>query len=359
MLDDAISITSVNSFAVNERRDLDRYYTPLALAKQLVDFATASVDNVADFAAGTGNLLSAAKLKWPKAKFYANDIDSAALQVLARRLPLTQVECSDFLSPEFHARQADGLKKWSLILLNPPFSQREVAVHVPVGQHSELRCSRSMAFVMSAIQHLAPGGQLLAILPAATLTNKIDDAVRALLRKEYLAEVVRAPAYGLFNEADVSTYFLRITSSLQSATSPVGKGVASQRWKIVRGSISLNRKSRIKSSGDGWVHTTGLSSGTISHRYQFPALTYGKIAPAGAVLVPRVGRFGQDKIAVVEREEFISDCIFAISHSDFSSGTVLKLLHQNFQALTSLYGGTGAPYVARERLQTFLSELAA
>ncbi len=153
---------------------------------------------------GTGNLLSAAKLKWPEQN--STRMISTALRYMncPAACLLTEVECLDFLSPEFHALQANGLRKWSLILLNPPFSQRDVAVHVPVGQHSELRCSRSMAFVMSAVQHLAQGGQLLAILSCRYPYKTKSTRQPSASTQRDLDEVVRAPAYGLFNEVDVT-----------------------------------------------------------------------------------------------------------------------------------------------------------
>jgi hypothetical protein len=319
--------------------------------------ATQTVEGIADFASGTGNLLYAAKLKWPKANLYANDIDVTALQELSHRLPCARIDCSDFLSTEFHFIHSGDLAKWSLILLNPPFSQREVAVHEPIGKYSGLRCSRSMAFVMSAVPYLATGGQLLAILPSSTLTSRIDNEARELLRKSYFAEVVRLPAYGLFDEADVSTYFLRISSLCQPVCVITEDGMASQNWQIMRGGISMPRKFRVKTVGKGWVHTTALKSGRISHRYKFPTHKYGRIAPAGTVLLPRVGRFDPDKIATAENDEYISDCIFGISHPEISSAVVLNLLLQNLEALSHLYGGTGAPYLSRSRLQNFLSTL--
>ncbi|MBY2988677.1 methyltransferase [Rhizobium leguminosarum] len=359
VLEDATFSTSASSSAVDERRELDRFYTPDELADQLIAFATAPFVSVADFAAGTGNLLAAAMRRWPRVALYANDVDPIALDQTRHRLPCVRTHHFDFLSSEFHSLHARSGDKWELIVLNPPFSQREMPVHIPVGRHSGLRCSRSMAFVMTAVQYLAPGGQLLAILPTSTLSNRIDGAARDVLRSKYSVEVVRAPAYGLFEGADVSTYFLRISDgSLRSLPVVRGKGDV-QPWKITRGSISVARASRRSAGAVGWVHTTGLNRGIISHRYAFPGPAYGKIAPFGSVLLPRVGRFGSDKIAVVERDEgeHVSDCVFAIQHSELEPAAVMDLLKLNFVVLSSLYGGTGAPYITQDRLKAFLAEV--
>lgn len=357
MLDDATSITSANSFARDGLRELDRYYTPEKLADRLVSLATIPVDTVADFAAGTGNLLVAALKKWPGASAYANDVDGSALRHATTRLRLSGWDQLDFLSEDFHGRVATRMS-WSLILLNPPFSQREIPLHVPVGQHSGIRCSRAMAFVMSALQYLAPGGQLLAILPASTLTNRIDGAARDVLRSRFLTEIVLPPTYGLFSGADVSTYILRISDRSQPLAIRGSEQRSSEHWSILRGNISVARAAREVSSGDGWVHTTSLNDGRIAHRYEFPAKKFGRVAPLGSVLLPRVGRFGPSKIAIVERaEERISDCILAIGHSELPAEEIVGLLRRNFDGLVSLYGGTGAPYITRERLQEFLDAL--
>ncbi|WP_171898241.1 methyltransferase [Rhizobium leguminosarum] len=359
VLEDAISTMSASSSVGEERPDLDRFYTPSLLADELVNLATVHPSSVVDFAAGTGNLLAAALKKWPNALLYANDVDADAIKQAGERLPLAEARSADFLSSRFHVHNTGEAQGWSIILLNPPFSQREAPVHVPLGRHSGLRCSRSMAFVMTAVQYLSAGGQLLAILPSSTLLNKIDQTAREVLQSTYSVEVVREPAYGLFEGADVSTYFLRISESDRPAFPSVTRKADLQSWKIIRGSISIARAHRRNAGTRGWVHTTGLNQGGISHRYEFPGQAYGKIAPSGSILLPRVGRFGSDKIVLVERDdgEHLSDCILAIQHSALDPAVIADLLKSNFSQLQTFYGGTGAPYITRDRLYAFLAEM--
>lgn len=350
---------SVSSSVGKERLELDRFYTPSLLADELVNLATVHPTAVVDFAAGTGNLLAAALRKWPDVLLYANDVDCDAIRQAGERLPLTGAWSADFLSSRFHTQDTDDIQAWPIILLNPPFSQREAPVHVPLGRHSGLRCSRSMAFVMTAVQYLAADGQLLAILPSSTLQSKIDQTAREVLQSNYSVEVVREPAYGLFAGADVSTYFLRISDRDRPAFLFETRTADLQSWKIIRGNISVARVNRRNARTCGWVHTTGLNKGEISHRYEFPGKAYGNIAPSGSVLLPRVGRFGSDKIVLVDCDdgERISDCIFAIKHSTLDPEVIVDLLRSNFSQLRTFYGGTGAPYITRDRLYTFLAEL--
>jgi hypothetical protein len=216
-----------------------------------------------------------------------------------------------------------------------------------------------MAFVLTAVQYLAAGGQLLAILPTSTLTSRIDQSARELLRSKYLFEVVRPPAYGLFDGVDVSTYFLRITDCSRRCVKLEQAERNVQPWKISRGTISMARSNRRRTNLGGWVHTTGLYEGGISHRYAFLDEPYGKVAPAGSVLLPRVGRFGPDKITEVVREqgERVSDCIFAIQHPELEAVAIVDLLKENFMELSCLYSGTGAPYTTMERLTAFLVKI--
>lgn len=359
MLEDATSLMLANSSAAERSRELDGFYTPDDLADQLIACATATFVSVADFAAGAGSLLAAASRKWPRAALYANDLDSVALSEIRRRLPEAHTERFDFLSPDFHSLHALTRSRWELIVLNPPFSRREGSVPRPVGLHAGVRCSRSMAFVLTAVQYLAAGGQLLAILPTSTLASRIDQPARELLQSKYLFEVVRPPAYGLFVGVDVSTYFLRITDCSRRCVQCELAERNLQFWKISRGTVSMARSNRRRTDLGGWVHTTGLHEGTISHRYAFLGTPYGKVAPAGSVLLPRVGRFGPDKIVEVVREqgERISDCIFAIQHPELEAAAIVDLLKENFYQLSCLYSGTGAPYTTVDRLTAFLAEI--
>lgn len=360
-LDSVISITSASSFAEPAARPLDQFFTPKVLADHLAGLATVEVESVADFAAGCGNLLASAASRWPEASLYANDVDGSTIAIAKSALARLEYDQLDFLSREFYEKYTKRYKKtWSLVLLNPPFSQRDTLTHSPSGSYSSIKCSRAMAFVMTAVNYLAERGQLLAILPTSTLRNNLDQQAREILQRDFDVEVVLAPQYGFFSNADVSVYVLRITKKLIGAAAPViRKATSGTNWVIARGTISVPRRERVPSPTAGWVHTTGLVDGQIAHRYSFVAGSRGKKVPRGSVLLPRVGRFGPDKIAIVTSKdgEFISDCLLAITRRGVTSKTLQRFMTNNFTELSELYAGTGAPYITMSHLLTFLNRL--
>jgi hypothetical protein len=323
--------------------------------------ATVEVESVADFAAGCGNLLASAASRWPEASLYANDVDGNAIAIATSTLARLESDQLDFLSREFQEKYTKHHQKtWSLVLLNPPFSQGDTLTHSPSGNYSAIRCSRAMAFVMTAVNYLADRGQLLAILPTSTLRNNLDQQAREALHRDFDVEVVLAPQYGFFSKVDVSIYVLRITKKLiLTAPSVIRKATSGNDWVITRGTISVPRRERVPSPTAGWVHTTGLIDGQIALRYSFVAGSRGKKVPRGSVLLPRVGRFGPHKIVIVTSKdgEFISDCLLAIWRRDVTSKTLHRFMTKNFTELSELYAGTGAPYITMSHLLTFLNRL--
>lgn len=357
-----MSSTLMSSFKPEAVVKLDRHYTSPQVANQLLHHVTVTgVSRVADFACGSGNLLEAAAQRWPDATLYANDIDATAAVSTALKLGISTFGDSDFLAHDFHSfagiRATD---QFDLILLNPPFTNPLGPFPRARGKRADLTCSRAIAFVLTAVEYLAPTGQLLAILPSSTIHTKTDREAWRVLRESYRCDIVRPPEYGLFSTADVSTYVLRLTPKT------IPDGPASQiplalpdhlPWRIHRGRLSVPRRERSVAAGLGWVHTTSLMNGGVVERYILPESSRLEFTDYGALLLPRVGSFGADKVVLLSQDsrEIISDCLLAISMSDRQC---LQLLHKSilsyFSDFRSLYLGTGAPYITNERLNRFL-----
>src|SRR5579872_1794059 len=106
----------------------DQYFTPGPVAEAIVArLRSQSESIVADFAAGDGELLRAAQKRWPQARIVAADIDAACVRRLRRLHPKWTIHNHDFLHCDPRhgaARLFHALGEISLILLNPPFSQR-------------------------------------------------------------------------------------------------------------------------------------------------------------------------------------------------------------------------------------------
>ncbi|KKB86808.1 hypothetical protein VW29_00695 [Devosia limi DSM 17137] len=349
-------ITSQSSFDRFELDRLDRYYTPSVLADQLVSLCRCEeVESIADFAAGAGSLLLAAKQRWPNALLFANDIDSAANSLHSSEIH--KKANFNFLSEEFVAPRSVG--RFKLVLLNPPFSEVSRSTSGDVGPS----CSRALAFVLKALTFLADDGELIALLPSNILTSLKDREALTYLRSEYRVEVVLPPTRGMFGSADVSICALRlsIVSHLPPPTSyqrSVEK--ASKRWSIGRGEVSVSRAARKRTAGAGWVHTTSIADNDIVHRYEAAdPIMKRKACPHGSILIPRVGGFQKQKSVLLSSDvsEVISDCIIWIWHEDREAVKELfSYLNSHHADLGSLYSGTGAQFVTYERIGIFIDD---
>src|SRR2546430_1365319 len=134
---------------------IDRYYTPMAIAKDVVSLGASSRTSVvADFAAGEGRLLRAAQDEWQTGHIAATDADPNAVKHLRRNYPSWSVGRCDFLSA-VSRRQSRVLREIkgevTAALLNPPFSYRG-GTRWDVRLHGRLHaCSPAAAFLTVAI----------------------------------------------------------------------------------------------------------------------------------------------------------------------------------------------------------------
>jgi len=83
-----VRIVSVPSCPSANSMKWDQIYTPVELCGKILAPSSSQRPNiVADFAAGSGELLKAAALKWPSAKIIAVDIDKGTVRKLRRKQP--------------------------------------------------------------------------------------------------------------------------------------------------------------------------------------------------------------------------------------------------------------------------------
>lgn len=79
-----------------------------------------------------------------------------------------------------------------------------------------------------------------------------------------------------------------------------------------------------------------------------------------AVLIPRVGRLSEGKVALfnAHKKVVISDCVIAIKTETFQLAVRLRrLLIANFEPFSRHWVGTGAPFITLARLREALLEL--
>ena len=111
---------------------MDRIYTPPYLAAFMAKASSVRPSQseelvVADFAAGSGELLLAAASVWPNGTMAATDIDPLEIRNLRKIYASWRTGVCDFLNPR--SRQSSPVLQslngcTNLVLLNPPFSCR-------------------------------------------------------------------------------------------------------------------------------------------------------------------------------------------------------------------------------------------
>lgn len=343
---------------------IDQFYTPPALAAFLVGAARVrSPNHIADFAMGDGALLRAAETRWPRARLYGSDIDPTVSEAATGLVSKISFSAHDFLAEAPEPSEMAALKKaCDLILLNPPFTCKGNKRHaVKVGDETAAG-SKALAFVARALDYLKPGGEVLAIVPASCVTSQRDRALLGAMRKSFTVEQIGEINRNGFDGCSVAVIVMRISYTKlarrqsRALASPKLVMLKPYAVKIMRGTVPIHRTS-IDVAGVRVLHTVDLRSKIDApERWtQEPR----RIVSGSAVLLPRVGRPDATKLVHMNLPTVaLSDCVIAIkSEPAGHEQEVLRLLRSNWAAIEQLYGGSCAPYITIEQLQTFLLSL--
>ena len=328
---------------------------------------------VADFAAGSGELLLAARSVWPTATIVATDIDSRAVRNLRKISDRWQAGVCDFLNPR--SRQSSPVlrtlkRRTNLVLLNPPFSCRGgKRVSAILGGVSS-RCSTGLAFVVNSIDYLAEGGELISLLPLGSLTSEKDATTWSLIRRMGEAQVLQTNGLRTFARAAVRTAVVRFQKNRNCVKNEhlavLATGVASCQKshttvRIVRGTTQMNKIHRITVCSDSvpLIHSTHLQEFTVSSCYAVRS-RLGRKAIGPMVLLPRVGQPSRKKVVqYLYTDAFVlSDCVIALMCPNPEKAVLLwNDLQSNWSLLEREYVGSGARYITNRRLSALLSRL--
>ena len=317
---------------------------------------------VADFCAGNGSLLLAAKERWPTARYFANDIDRTVLRAVSEIV----WSSFDFLSPDFEVTTLFHFPdSFDLIVLNPPFSFERAQCSRARGKFSDVDCSIAFAFLFTALGYLSDQGELLAVMPTSTLKSDRDINARKYLRQHFKCRIISQPNYDRFPGLDVSTYLMAVRHkrSLSEPSNPCEViSQAGTGWTISRGNISVKRANRIEQVGlHGWIHTTSIKSSRIAVRYELPdhcLVKDQRFLPKNSLIIPRVGKIRPGDLALSKRKEILSDCLLGVTfdHPSFPV-KALRSINENFSSFMKIYSGTGAPYTTQLKVSRFISDL--
>ena len=328
---------------------------------------------MADFAAGSGELLHAATSVWPTATMVATDIDSRAVRNLRKISDGWRTGVCDFLNPR--SRQSSPVlrslnRRTNLVLLNPPFSCRGgKRVSVSLGGVSS-KCSVGLAFVVNSIDYLIEGGELIAVLPQGSLTSEKDATTWSLLRRMGETEILKTNGLRTFARAAVRTAVVRFqkrhnwektepspvlntrSASYQDSHPPV---------RIVRGTTQMNEIQRGEEYTDSiaFIHSTHLQDFTVSSHYEVRG-RLGRCAVGPMVLLPRVGQPKRRKVVQYPYSDsfMLSDCVIALMCPSPERAKLLwSDLQSNWSLLEQEYVGSGARYITNRRLSDLLTRL--
>lgn len=338
----------------------DSFYTPQHIAEHLIGLSSLeSVHVIADFAAGDGALLDEATKRWPSKSVVATDISVSAVRQLRLRHPAWQVSKCDFLNSRSRDRSS-ALKALArtadLIVLNPPYSCRGASKCDVEVAGELLRCSRALAFVITATQYLHSDGELVAILPQSCFTSHKDRDAWAYLHERYKINTGFAAGRGEFPGC-----FARCNGVCLSPRSRTKKVRGRSRStapptvsvKLVRGCVPLYKDA---GTGRTLVHSTDL----VRSKVVLNGHVAGKdkraiIGPC--VLIPRVGKPNIGKVALYLRNKRValSDCVIGLQCDTRDEAEWLHAaILQHGDDFLMTYSGTCAPYTTVERLTTFL-----
>jgi hypothetical protein len=320
---------------------------------------------IADFSAGSGELLKAASERWGTATFIGLDIDARIARKLRRQQPFWIVSQGDFLSLK-RRQQCTALRYAhlgiDLILLNPPFSSRGGSrCQVSVGQEF-LSCSRAVAFVILSLRFLNPNGELVAIVPAGSLASEKDRKAWHLLHETFDVSVMGTNGHKTFEGCFPQTVIVRISGRGQSVAPIVTQqhrkepAEGAPRLVLYRGSLQMHE---LKNGGGPTevplVHSTCLRNGCVDFT-RFRASNAKFTIKGPALLLVRVGEPKQEKVVLYQGRNIfaLSDCVVALK----APRDELKRLHQqlvgSWTSLLKLYRGTGAKYITVAEISDLL-----
>ncbi|HEV3037934.1 MAG TPA: hypothetical protein VHA33_09135 [Candidatus Angelobacter sp.] len=345
---------------------VDQINTPADLCRKVL--ACVRLPNprtIADFAAGSGELLKAALDCWGPAMLIALDIDARIVRNLRRQHPCWIVSQGDFLNQKWTKQNAalrcadHGI---DLILLNPPFSSRGGSrCQIPVGDEL-LSCSRAVAFVILSLRFLNLNGELVAIIPAGSLTSEKDRQAWQLLRETFDVAVMGTNGHKTFDGCFPQTVIVRISARRQCVAPTVVRKhrelpiEGAPRLVLYRGSLQMHE---LRNGGGATevplVHSTCLRNGSVDFA-QFRASNARFTIKGPALLLVRVGEPRQEKIVLYTgRNVFaLSDCVIALKAQKEELKKLYQQLIASWSSLLKLYRGTGARYITVARISNLL-----
>lgn len=345
--------------------DLDRYYTPEAVARSALE--RADLPNLpivcADSTCGTGRLLEAANDVFGLVKCVGIDRDKQAIANLRRRNPSWALAVGDLLNKRHYKKTFSAIipKQVDLLVLNPPFSQgQKKSVDVIYGP-KQFKATIAMAHLLKSFELFNPSHGAVAIVPESLLYSETDAIARAALMEKYCFRQIAELASCTFRGARARASVVQISSVedqiIQNGSRVLGKKVS---VSLIRGGLPVHVMKEA-SRGVPYVHTTDIrnvvNGATRSCFHRTADIAKGRIA-GWAILIPRVGMPEPGLVTALRFENPVqlSDCVIALSCcSKTVAVEVEERIRASWDDFRSIYRGTGARYLTLSRLRTWLA----
>lgn len=328
---------------------------------------------IADFAAGSGELLKRARQKWPSASFLATDINKHIVSILRQQEMTWLVGRCDFLSQR-SKKQCNVTSKTKgqvcVVLLNPPFSCRGGHRFTTTFKGSTIRCSLAVVFVFESLAFLRPSGQLVALLPAGCLTSEKDRDAWRTLNAHYEIETFGSNDRNTFDGCSAETVIVRVRNRKPKSAKKwlvAGRKSDSQTStrksagiKIFRGKVPMYLTNGA-SSATSWplIHSTELSKTKLDLSARRVEGAWESIT-GPAVFLPRVGRPYRHKIKLYLRKDplVLSDCVIALQcETPEGARNLRSTLLNEWDTVKRQYRGTCAKYITLGTLSLILESL--
>ncbi len=191
---------------------IGQVFTPLPLARRILERVAARPSRILDPACGTGNFLKAAAERWPGADLVGFETDPATAAIARQWLTVaigSQVAGSGSRIEVQDALKCDVVPDFDLVCGNPPYAAafRDPGDRQAIREgHVTARGSFDMAvpFVERAARWLAPGGWLAMVVTNKLLVKDYAGPLRRwLLETLALREVWDLAAVEVFEGAQV------------------------------------------------------------------------------------------------------------------------------------------------------------
>lgn len=342
----------------------DKYYTDSKLAETLVSSLPNSFDPllIADFAAGEGSLLKAARKRWNNSTLLANDYcleSTNNLRSLNFQTYNVDFLCSNEVNNSSLMNYANSI---DLILLNPPFNQKKVKLIEWIDCQEHIKSGIALYFVFKSMFFLKPDGYLLAILPNGCLMSERDKPALDFISRQYTLEVIKENCDSNFKNARPRISIVKIRNTKPEICLDLSDAnyIKSNELDIIRGNIQMHKVGFKRNFKTAYplVHTTNLRKGYVEIDNRI-LVGSDKIISGPAILLPRVGSIDEGKVCYLpsNKSVAISDCIFAILCDDETHAEQLKaFLFDKWVDFRKIYGGTGALYTTLSKLRNFFNE---